>query len=263
MDPCLFLIKRAYKDSAGTITVLRGWMLAHVDDCDLVCEGQTITDDIMAICQDIWKCEVISSDFMLGIRRRLTHDSEGVVEHCDLDMIPFIEGMAETFREHLPKPHGGKFSTPLEPDFNITKKDEVSDLECQEVLDAGQQVGSGMVLWAARHCFPECRVGISILCRVMARPSWKAFHGLMRIIAWMYQERCRGIRYSRDGNSIPAWLVDSSAKADPYDQKCQYGAVGLWMGGPIMDISKKLTHISLATQTAEYTVMAFAHQARV
>ena len=49
MDPCLFLIKRAYKDSAGTITVLRGWMLAHVDDCDLVCEGQMITDDIMAI----------------------------------------------------------------------------------------------------------------------------------------------------------------------------------------------------------------------
>ena len=45
---------------------------------------------------------------MLGIRRRLTHDSEGVVEHCYLDMIPFIEGMAETFREHLPKPHGGK-----------------------------------------------------------------------------------------------------------------------------------------------------------
>jgi hypothetical protein len=35
------------------------------------------------------------------------------------------------------------------------------------------------------------------------------------------------------------------------------------MGGLIMDISKKLTHISLATQTAEYMVMAFAHQAMV
>ena len=263
MDPCLFLIKRTYKDSAGKSTVARGWMLAHVDDCDLVCEGQQITDDIMIVCKSIWKCEVISSDFMLGIRRRLTHDSEGVVQQCDLDMIPFIEGMAETFREHLPKPHGGKFSTPLEPDFNITKKDEVSDLEVKEVLEAGQQVGCGMALWAARHCFPECRVGISILCRVMARPSWKAFQGLMRMIAWMYQERSRGIRYSKDGNSIPAWLVDSSAKADPYDHKCQYGACGMWMGGPIMDISKKLTHISLATQTAEYMAMAFAHQAMV
>ena len=90
MDPCLFLIKRAYKDSAGNTTILRGWMLAHVDDCDLVCEGQMITDDIMKICQDIWKCEVVSSDFMLGIRRRLTHDSEGAVEYCDLDMIPFV-----------------------------------------------------------------------------------------------------------------------------------------------------------------------------
>ena len=96
-------------------------MLAHVDGCDLVCEGQKITDDIMAVCQDIWKCEVVSSDFMLGIRRRLTHDSEGAVEHCDLDMIPFVEGMAETFRDHLPKSYGGKFTTPLEPDFNITK----------------------------------------------------------------------------------------------------------------------------------------------
>ena len=98
---------------------------------------------------------------------------------------------------------------------------------------------------------------------VMARPSWKAFKGLMRIIAWMYQERCRGIRDSRDGNRIPAWLVDSSAKADPYDQKCEFGATGMWMGGPIMDISKKLSHISLATQTAEYMTMAFAYQALV
>ena len=163
-------------------------MLAHVDDCDLVCEGQKITDDIMVICQDIWKCEIVSSDFMLGIRRRLTHDSEGAVEHCDLDMIPFVEGMAETCRDHLPKPHGGKFTTPLEPDFNITKKDEVSDLECKDVLEAGQQVGCGMVLWAARHCFPECRVGISILCRVMARPSWKAFQGLMPHAFWFFQK---------------------------------------------------------------------------
>ena len=30
-----------------------------------------------------------------------------------------------------------------------------------------------------------------------------------------------------------------------------------------MDISKKLSHISLATQTAEYMAMAFAHQALV
>ena len=46
---------------------------------------------------------------MLGIRRRLTHDSEGAIEHCNLDMMPFVEGMAETFRDHLPKPYDGKF----------------------------------------------------------------------------------------------------------------------------------------------------------
>ena len=54
----------------------------------------------MAVCQDIWKCEVVSSDVMLGIRRRLVHDSEGAVEHCDLDMMPFVEGMAQTTRDH-------------------------------------------------------------------------------------------------------------------------------------------------------------------
>ena len=115
--------------------------------------------------------KVVSSDFMLRIRRRLTHDSEEAVEHRDLDMIPFVEGMAETFCDHLPKPHGGKFTTPWEPDFNITKKDEVSDSEFKDVLDAGHQVGCGVVLWAARHYFPVCCARISILCRVMARPN--------------------------------------------------------------------------------------------
>ena len=93
MDPCLFLTKHAYKDSAGTITVLRSWVLANVDDCDLVCEGQKTTDDIMAVCQDIWKCELVTSDVMLRKRRRFAHDSEGAVEQCDLDMIPFVEGI--------------------------------------------------------------------------------------------------------------------------------------------------------------------------
>ena len=32
-----------------------------------------------------------------------------------------------------------------------------------------------MVRWAARHVSPECRVGCSLVCRVMAKPSWKAF----------------------------------------------------------------------------------------
>ena len=51
----------------------------------------------------------------------------GILRSFQWDQL-VVEGMAETFRDHLPKPYGGKFTTPLEPDFNITKKDEVSDL---------------------------------------------------------------------------------------------------------------------------------------
>ena len=140
---------------------------------------------------------------------------------------------------------------PIPSKFTISKVDVVDDAESNAVLDAGFQSAMGMALWAARHCFPECRVGCSLICRVMAKPSWKAFYALVHMIKWMRQHKARGVKYSAGVNTVPLWLVDASNKPDPADGKCQYGVACMFMGGPILEHSKKLKHVGLSSQHNE------------
>ena len=53
-------------------------------------------------------------------------------------------------------------------------------------------------------------------------------------------------------------MVDASNKPDPADGKCQYGVACMFMGGPILENSKKLKHVGLSSQHNEYMAMAFA-----
>ena len=43
----------------------------------------------------------------------------------------------------------------------ISKLDEVDTKEVDQVLQLGYQRAVGMLLWAARHTFPECKYGVS------------------------------------------------------------------------------------------------------
>ena len=260
MDPCLFRISKQYTE-AGVQVTKRAWLLAHVDDCDMVGEGEQILADAFAVCQSIWKCEQVSSDFMLGVRRRLTHADDGTVASAEIDMIPFVEGMSEVFKQHLPD--SNTMTEPVPEKFTVSKLDVVPETEVQQVLNDGFQAGMGMALWAARHCFPECRLGCSLLCRVMAKPSRAAFQALMQMIAWIYKHRSRGIKFTADVNPTPVYLVDASNKPDPADGKCQFGYVCMWMGGPLLEHSKKLRHIGLSSQHNKHMPMHFANRSIV
>ena len=145
----------------------RAWMLAHVDDCDIAGEGQAFCNSVKAVCATIWKITDVNPEYMLGIRRRLSHDSEGKVTECNMDMIAYVEGMAEAFKEHLPN---GTTREPVPKGMFISKIDIVTDQEAQAVLDAGYQVAVGMLMWAVRQCYPGGKVAVSMLCRVMVRP---------------------------------------------------------------------------------------------
>ena len=83
------------------------------------------------------------------------------------------------------------------------------------------------------------------------------------MLKWMLQQRQVGVKFSFDGNRIPVGFVDASNKPDAADGKCQYGFNLMWMGGPIMEISKKLRHIGLSSEHNEYMAMCFANQAIV
>ena len=257
MDPCMFYITRSNPKSGNEEKV---WMLAHVDDCDAVGTSQWMLDQFHEVIKSIWGIEVVSPDFMLGIRRRVNTDAKGVITDLKIDMIPFVEGMVDAFKSHLPT---RKVVEPVSKGYMTSKMNEVDEDETKSVLQAGFQTAVGMALWASRHVFPECRVGMSMICRVMSKPSWKDFNELMQMIKWMDQSKSVGITYTAGINEIPLWLVDASNKPDPADGKCQYGEVCMFMGGSILEKSRKLKHIGLSSQHNEYMAMAFANQSIV
>jgi hypothetical protein len=217
-----------------------------------------MVDQMLAIYADIFKITVINPEFMLGIRRRVLLDKEGNVESCELDMIAFVEGMYEAFKQHMP----AKIPTdPVPPKLFLSKGDEISEEESAAVIKAGYQAAVGMALWAVRHCHDIGKPAVSMCCRVMAKPSWKAFNSIIQLISWMYHNRTEGIRFSTKGNRTLIAFVDSSNKPDVmHDGICQWGCAFHLMGGPICTISKKLRQVGLSSEHNEYMAMYYAHQ---
>jgi hypothetical protein len=256
MDPCLFCVTRTVKAKGSETT--RAWMLVHVDDCDIIAEGDEMADDMMKVFEGIFKITIVDPSFMLGVRRRLHYDKKGSVESCECDMIAFVEGMFECFKEHMPKKIP---NDPVPPKMFLSKADEVSESESAAVIKAGFQAAVGMLLWAVRHCHPIGKTGVSMMCRVMAKPSWRAFNAAMQMICYLYHNRTEGIRFSAAGNRVPIGFVDASNKPDLMDDGiCQYGFVFTWMGGPICELSKKLRQVGLSSEHNEYMAMYYAHQ---
>ena len=171
-------------------------MLAHVDDCDIIADSESLVDQIKCVCKQIWDITDAKPDFMLGVKRDLIRDKDGTILEYSLNMIAYVEGMAEAFKDKLPK-DAHKIKEPAEKGLFITKADLVSDDECKAVLDAGYQVAVGMLMWAVRQCYPGGKIVVSMLCRVMARPNWMAFNSAMHLIAWIFNTRTTGIRFSK------------------------------------------------------------------
>ena len=134
--------------------LLRAWIVVYVDDCDGAGEGEQIIQDMLIVCKSIWKCEEVSADFMLGIKRTLNYASDGTVANCHNTMVPLVDGMGKAFEEHLPKKES---KSPMPPKASFSKIDKIADGEDKAVLTAGYMCLIGMLLWACRHCFPKCR----------------------------------------------------------------------------------------------------------
>ena len=256
MDPCLWLIKREYENKMQWAL-----LLIHVDDCDIAGTTQLIVTDVIDVCKTIWKIKEVDPEYMLGVRRRVKRDPvTDKVLSMELDMIPFVEGMYNTFKDRMPAVAP---DMPIEAKFTCSTNDQTPAEESAAVLEAGYQCAMGMLLWAARRVYSGCRVGVSLLCRVMSKPSWRAFYAAMQMIAWIHANRTQGLLFTAGINTRLLGMVDASNKPDPADGKCQFGFVFMWMGAAVLDHSKKLRHIGLSSEHNEYMAMHFAHQALV
>jgi hypothetical protein len=240
MDPCLF----KFTDLRGKFA----FMLIHTDDCDGAGEDEQILTDIFRKINTIWKVKPTDPEYMLGISRKVTCRNSRV-SSIEMTMTPFIEAMVRSFSDHL-KP--GAANLPYPENSNITKLEEPDTTEISQVLALGYQRAVGMLLWAARHCYPECKYGVSRLCSVMAKPTYRAFRTAMHMITYLNQHKHRGIRYSMEDNHLPIGHSDASNKPDPADGLAQAGFVISWLGGPVATQSKKLKHVGLSSEHNEY-----------
>ena len=58
-------------------------------------------DVICAACDKKWKIKVVSSDFMLGVKREITETADEF--SVTLTMTAYVDGMVKAFEDDLPK----------------------------------------------------------------------------------------------------------------------------------------------------------------
>ena len=271
-DPCLFHIKRlaeprqtATCDTCGTtvppkdeVVVDEMWVLIHTDDCDLY----GTTDDILAsfekVIDDKWGIKSVNPEEQLGVKRVISYPegADGPME-VRVTMPVFVEGMAATFADDPYYPSNKDMTTPypvdMLPDVRVNKE-EVSEDEAKGVIKRGYQRAVGMIMWAARHCFPECQLAASFASRNLSHPSLRDWKAVLHTIKWMWQHKNRGIIFS--GKS-PYWFrvfVDASNNPDSRSL-CQSGHVAYMMGGPVRWESQRNSHPDIAAPRNEYMAM--------
>jgi hypothetical protein len=240
MDPCLFYFLRG--DAWALVSI-------HTDDMDAVGTNKEILEGIFDKVNEIWELKRTDPELMLGVCRKVTRDAKGNVVSCEQTMEAYIRGMAESFREHLPKRVINSF---LPPKTSLSKFDKPPDLEIQESQAKGYNRAVGMIVWAVRHVAPIGKYGVTQLCTVMATPGHAAFEAAMHAIAYLEQRAKKGIKFSASGNRIPVFMTDASNKPDPNDGLCHAGFTGHLANGPLTAKSFKLKHRGLSSEQNEY-----------
>ena len=251
MDPCLFIFTSPTKAKC--------FLLTYVDDCDSCGEKKEDLEYIANQFEIRFKIKKISSMFMLGVKREMK--TVNGVRTIELTQPDFIETTYLQFREHLPP---SPPTTPFPPhEFLHLADPDPDEKEHKEVIKLGYQRLCGCLLWAARNCYPEISSGVHHLCKLMSKPTRRAWKCGLHTLAYLHGQKHRGIKFRSDGSARGSALTcyyDSSNKPDPSDSKAQYGYVIFFMNGPIIWSCRKHNHIGMSSSHNEY--MALSHAAR-
>jgi hypothetical protein len=196
---------------------------------------------------------------MLGVRRTLTDRADGVRE-IELTMPQYIDELCKNFADHLPEKSK---STPIpehtilglkEPDYAPSVEEQI------EFRDKGYLVAAGSILWVARQAYPEIMFTACQLASVMSKPSEFAWILAMDVIAWLRDNKEKGILYSSAGNRVPVAFYDSSHSQYHDDRRAHHCCLVHLFGGPISIDSKKHDDLGDSTPYNEY--MALFHSIR-
>jgi hypothetical protein len=130
-----------------------------------------------------WPCKETESSFMLGVKRTITVQPNGI-RNVTISMEAYIEAMYETFKEYCPTKSQ---TTPCEHNMMLSLSVEVPEYETNRVLKRGYQRAVGMLLWVSRGVAHVSLYGMQQLCKLKSKPSELAWEAviMMKLIAWL------------------------------------------------------------------------------
>ena len=135
----------------------------------------------------------------------------------------FIDGVVGTYQEFL-ETEGWNRQTPETPTpkgEHLSLADDISEAEARKVSKRGYKALCGSLLWPSRFTHKEISQGISQCCRVMSKPSEKAWKHAIQMLAWLRDHRLQGMTFRSNNNDHGLFCTsDASNKPDPKDSRC-------------------------------------------
>ena len=179
---------------------------------------------------------------MLGIESIPEYATAGTLISITVKMTAFVRGAVEAFKHHMPKRAS---TTPYPPKDTLTKDTEVLEPEITEYTNKGYSRLIGMLLWAVRHGFDECRYGMSILGSVASKPGKHAWNNAIYMLSWIEVNVNRGIGCNKNGNQNIVAFSDASDKALLSNGTRMAGYAIMWMDEPLVTYCSRLKHVGI------------------
>ena len=238
-----------------SMDMIQTWMLVHTDDAKMAGFSDAIMEYIMTSSDEKWKVKEVDPLYMLGSQRILTID-KGIwkMEHV---MPLYVIELVKTWQEYLVLA-GWEHSCPKTPAPTkqmLTLHDpegKITEAEHKLVLKRGYMNLCGGLVWPIKQCYPEMLYGVSNITTVMSKPTEKAWSYAMHMLAWMRENKDRGILFSSDNDCTPMATVDASLEVDLHDGRTRAGHDIVMSGGPVVARSAKLQKVAFAIPGAEY-----------
>ena len=255
MEQTLFVF--SLEGAGGVVTV--SFLLAWSDDCDLA--GQQ--DSMMAYIEEAsharWKVKSVSPEYMLGVRRTITFSGDAWI--IRLTQEEYIDGVVGAYQSHLVAAgwHRKSPETPVPKGEYLSLADDIPEAEWKEVTKMGFRALCGTLIWPSRFTHKEISQGISMCCRVMSKPSRKAWGHAIQMVAWLRDHKKRGMCFRSDftEHGLVA-MCDASNKTDKHDSRCQHSHVVMWCGGTLGMVSAKLPGTAYGSPGNEYSAIRWA-----
>uniref|UniRef100_A0A8D8T0A7 Copia protein n=1 Tax=Cacopsylla melanoneura TaxID=428564 RepID=A0A8D8T0A7_9HEMI len=137
-------------------------------------------------------------------------------------------------------------STPLEPNFIVTKEDEM------ELVDVPYRELIGSLLYVSMGSRPDITYAVSYLSRYLDKPNNKVWVAAKRVLRYLRATQSMSMVYEKTENMQLIGYSDSDWAADPTNRKSVTGSVIFFCGNPVAWFSKKQNCVTLSSTEAEY-----------